>query len=114
MAFLLSEMDEKQRLLHLTALSYCNGDLDDALNLINKGRYVYFHNVTDTTSLGEQVVNYGFLGFIREDIKSYIDFEKIGNDWECNGVTIYPSIKTAIGEISEMDYLKYLKKGLIA
>jgi hypothetical protein len=113
-----------QFLLLATAFDFRNEDMEDAIQLLETGNYAYYEDVSDTESLGEAVVRSGALGWLIglpteafthlpevkqmqrrnilqvEKVKSYIDFEKIGNDWNCNGCIIYPEMKTAMMEIN--------------
>jgi antirestriction protein len=96
---MLQEREKQGNLkLFLTAYWYRDGNLEDTLSLLKKGNFKYYENVHDTESLGEAVVCSGELGFIRKEIKPYLDFEKIGHDWECNGCRINDTLKTAIME----------------
>lgn len=114
------EKDGQLRLF-LSAYLLRDENLHDTVRFLSKGNYRYFENVEDTESLGEAVVRSGALGFglVFEDdnlsyevnklkenqivdlqaVFQYLDFEKIGNDFECNGCRIYSTLKTAIMEI---------------
>lgn len=115
---------EDAGLLNLLMTAYCyrDEDLEDAIEFINTGNYEYYEGVSDLKSLGEAVVNSGRLGLLlanpnafahRRDVKEmtqnnllqlkmvsqYLDYEAIGNDWNCNGCRIYPHLKTAMMEV---------------
>jgi hypothetical protein len=85
--------------LFLTAYWFRDYNLEDTLSLLKKGNFKYYEDVQDTESLGEAVVSSGELGFVPKAIAQYLDFEKVGNDWECNGCRINEKLKTAIMEI---------------
>lgn len=108
--------------LLLTAISFRNDNIEEAIDFLEEGNYAFYSNVTDETSLGEAVVMAGEFGhFLANpdayehspevkrmnargllDIKKvmeYLDFEAIGRDHVCNGCIIYPALKTAIREL---------------
>lgn len=114
----LKAWEEKGQLkLFLTAYAHQDYDLDSTLSLLIKGNYHYFEEVDDAESLGEAIVCSGVLGSLlmgaeeeethemkrlrqknMVDIKTmyqYLDFEKIGIDYECNGCRINNTLKTA-------------------
>lgn len=105
-----------------TAVMYRNDDLEDAIDFLETGNYQYFEEVTDEESLGEAHVNAGGLGWIMANpdafehlpevkrmskhdslhikaIRSYLDFQSIGNDLICNGCQLMGKLKTAMREI---------------
>ncbi|PLS19624.1 hypothetical protein CVD28_04190 [Bacillus sp. M6-12] len=97
---LLAYEQEGKLKLFLSAYQLRDEDVEGTIRFLAKGNYRYFENVEDTESLGESVARSGELGvlFMNEKVLEYLDFEKIGNDYECNGCRIYPQLKTAIME----------------
>lgn len=108
--------------LLMTAYCYTDENLDDALELINRGNFEYYDGVYDEKSLGEAVVASGKLGWMLSKpsefanqpevkemakknllnlikVSQYLDYEAIGHDWVCKGCRIYPILKTAIMEV---------------
>lgn len=97
--YMLKEREKEGSLrLFLTAYWYRDYDLEDTLSLLKKGNFKYYENVYNTESLGEAIVENGELGFIPKAVAQYLDFEKIGHDWECNGCRINDILNTAIME----------------
>lgn len=96
-----------------TLLLYCDGNIESVIDFISNKKYIFFTDVSTTEDLGEKIIEKRLLGFIPSAFKDYINYEEIGNDWECNGFIIYPQLRTALGQISDQDYIKYKNKGII-
>jgi hypothetical protein len=105
----------------LTAYSYRNEDLEEAIDFLEGGNYEFYEDVTDEKTLGQAVIASGKFGWFLAMpdaiealpevkrmkkynslqvnlIAQYLDHESIGQDLVCNGCIIYPKLKTAIVE----------------
>ena len=96
---------------------YINGDedLEFAESMWKSGQYLYIPGVDDLNSLGEAIAKLGLIkGITQSTIESgYVNYEQIGLDFECNGITLYKGIG-AIGQISEYDYLSWRHRAINA
>lgn len=89
------------------------GDKEFCEEMIKTGHFLFFEGATTNEEIGEQAVERGLLGYIRQDLidYGYIDFEKIGRDFTFNGITAHEGLG-AVGQISETDYNKYKRMGV--
>lgn len=91
---------------------YINGDedLEFAKSMWRSGKYLYFPGVNNLEELGEAIARKGLIKGITESLidTGYIDFEQIGQDFECNGIRLYKGLG-AIGQISDRDFNKWSK-----
>ena len=92
---------------------YINGDndLEYAKSMWKSGKYLYLPGVSSTKELGEAVAKLGLVSKITKSAieSGYVDFEKIGHDFECNGIRLYNNLG-AIGQISDDNYKKWHQK----
>jgi Antirestriction protein (ArdA). len=109
----LTEMSEDDMKLYLTAYSYFNQNEEITEKYLNNKMYEYFTNVDSKVALGEKVMEVGYLGFIQEKLKQYMDTEKIGNEWICKGARISNILNTSFRQLSEGEYAMSVKKGFI-
>ena len=66
------------------AILDCNSDFDEAYEIAIDGNYTYYDDVDDEYDLGNTLVDEGFLGHIDDNLKMYLDYEKIGRDYMIN------------------------------
>ena len=66
------------------AILDCNSDFDEAYEIAIDGNYTYYDDVDDEYDLGNPLVDEGFLGHIDDNLKMYLDYEKIGRDYMIN------------------------------
>lgn len=109
----INSMNEYDMKLYLTILSHFDQDEKMADKFIKNKRFEYFEDVQDDESLGERIIEQKLLGYVPERLMSFINLEKIGHEWECNGTRLYIPLKTALREISEREYNEKVRKGLI-
>lgn len=58
-------------------LDYFN-DFDEAYDCFTSSRYSYIPNVSDEYTLGQELVEAGYFGEVEEELKDFIDYNKIG------------------------------------
>lgn len=109
----LTEMSEDDMKLYLTAYSYFNQNKELVEKYLNNKQYEYFTDVEDENTLGEKVIEAGYLGYISDRLKNFMDTWKIGNEWICNGVMIFKPLNTAFRQLSNREFSERLKKGFI-
>lgn len=66
------------------AILDCNSDFDEAYEIAIDGNYTYYDDVDDEYDLGNTLVDEGYLGNIDDNLKMYLDYEKIGRDYMIN------------------------------
>ena len=66
------------------AILDCNSDFDEAYEIAIDGNYTYYDDVDDEYDLGNTLVDEGFLCHIDDNLKMYLDYEKIGRDYMIN------------------------------
>lgn len=109
----LNAKSEEDMKLYLTAYVYFGHSTEIADKYLENKKYEYFTGVEDENTLGEKVIEKGYLGYIPDRLISYIDTWKVGNDWVCNGSRIYSPLNTAFRQLSEREYAERVKKGFI-
>lgn len=83
-------------LYDLNGLAECEDDYHDAAVAISEAyglgsldwttcRNAYLAKVSSTEELGEYLVDNDYLGPIPGNLREYLDYEKIGKDWEWDG-----------------------------
>lgn len=109
----LNDKSEEDIKLYLTAYVYFGQSEKLAEEYLNNKKYEYFTDVEDETTLGEKVIEKGYLGYIPDRLANYINAWKVGNDWICNGSRIYSPLNTAFRQLSEGEFKERVKKGFI-
>lgn len=72
-------------------------EFNDVYNCLKDHNLNVFYNVYSATELGYAVVEEGLFEInIPEELKGYIDFESIGEEWECSGTVIYEDLGIAV------------------
>ena len=68
--------------------AHCN-DLEEALDIVEEGRYVLYSECDDLTALAEMLVEEGYYGDTSKmgELAMYIDYERLGHDLDCDGYT---------------------------
>ena len=69
------EIEELQAILESQG-----GTLEDALEIHQKGNFIFYSGVNSFEELAEIFVDDGLFGEISENLKNYIDYEAIGRD----------------------------------
>lgn len=101
--FILKQSDE-----FIALYVYSDEDLEFAQELSTSRKFLFFPGVNNLEELGEAVAKKGLIGYIPKNLINlgYIDFEAIGNDFNCNGIRLYDGLG-AIGEISDDNFIKW-------
>ena len=63
-------------------------DIEEALEYVEKGDYIYYENVESYEELADVLVEQGYFGHIPENLKYYLDYEKMGRNLEIEGWVI--------------------------
>jgi antirestriction protein len=72
-------------------------DMKEALEALQSGDFTIINDVEDEDDLGYEAVDQGFFGIeIPDNLKNYIDYEKIGRDMTFEGWEIFRERKIAI------------------
>lgn len=64
------------------------GDLDEALNVYENERYQWYKGMT-MEDVAREFVDKGFYGKVSDELKYYIDFEKLARNLDYDGYTEY-------------------------
>lgn len=100
----------KQSLEFIALYVYSDEDLEFTKEAIKNRRFLFIPGVENLADLGEAVVSKGLIGYVPKNLidSGYIDFEQIGQDFNCNGIRLFEGVG-AIGQISEANYKKWHK-----
>jgi len=95
-----------------SALAFCDGNVDSSIRLLNSGNYEYYFGVKNEEEVGEAIVESGQFGALLtsecknsmapeklmevEKIITYLNYEKIGEDFVGNGGRIFVESESAI------------------
>src|SRR5690606_10151048 len=91
----LEEYGEDEKIIN--ALYQELGDLEQVINILEKGDYMVIWDVYDEEDIGRYLVEEGLFGVkVPDELANYIDYEAIGRDWLYNGGSIYPELHLAI------------------
>jgi hypothetical protein len=72
-------------------------ELEDVINCLKDGNYSMLDYVENTYDLGHAVVKQELFHLeIPKELKGYIDYETIGEEFESSGYTIYDDLKIAV------------------
>lgn len=89
-------LDEYEQKILGAVLTVYSSNIEEALEIVEKGDYTVFWDINNEQDLGEYVVDSGLLGEIPDNLMNYIDFEAIGRDWCIDGIYIIPDLNLAI------------------
>lgn len=80
-------------------------DIEYATEMWRRGEYIFIPKVENLEELGEEIAKLGLVKGINQAAidSGFVDFEKIGIEFECNGLTLYRGLG-AVGQISQRDY----------
>jgi hypothetical protein len=76
--------DEQEILAAAYVMDDCGNDLDDIIRKIKHREYACYDSWTD---LGESLVDEGMFGNVDDKLKTYIDYERLGEDCRHDGYT---------------------------
>jgi hypothetical protein len=72
-------------------------ELDDVINCLKNNNYSMLDDVETTEDLGHAIVKQELFHLeIPKELKGYIDYETIGEEFESSGYTIYDDLKIAV------------------
>lgn len=67
-------------------------DLEEALDVLERGNYSFYSGVNDEEDLGWYVIDEGLFGVeVPDSLQNYLDHEAIGRDWRINSAGSFTS-----------------------
>lgn len=82
----IDDLDEEQEQVVKVLMSECGYDLDDAINKVESGDYMFYTDCNDMTDVAYVVVEEcDYLHSVPENIARYFDYEAFGRDLGIKG-----------------------------
>ncbi len=67
----------------------CTSDLEEAYGIVKKEKYRYYTNVSNDDDLGRALVDDGYLGYVSEEVKNYLDYDSIGYNYRIGSEGVF-------------------------
>lgn len=95
----LNGLDDETRMLEMAIYSYSDGDLGFVKRALKNLDSIDFYGNVESDEdevLGKILVNNGYIGCVTDELKEWIDYEKVGRNGYCDGFRYIKSLKAVI------------------